>query len=291
MYAAISPSKDETPTPKPIIVDGRARLSFVADADGMTRLDDLFQRDPQRILFPNPPKDDITQAVIVTTSGGLVGGDQISVEIETGEHAQALVMAQAAEKIYRSAGADSQINVRLEAAPSSWLEYLPQETILFDGARLRRSTAIDVAEGGRLLAGEMMVFGRLGHGEQFRFGLAHDGWEVSQNGHLVWADTLHLKDDIAAVTGKPACFDSAVAAATGVYIGVDAEQHLTTARDIFAARDTTTLTGATFVNGVLVMRWLGRDAFALRNDFGAFWCAFRNQVAELPAALPRLWNM
>ncbi len=63
MYAAISPSKDETPTPKPIIVDGRARLSFVADADGMTRLDDLFQRDPQRILFPNPPKDDITQAV------------------------------------------------------------------------------------------------------------------------------------------------------------------------------------------------------------------------------------
>ncbi len=291
MYAAISPSNEETTDTARIVVDGKARLSFTADEDGVTRLDDLYQRDPLRVLFPNTPKNDISQAVIVTTSGGLVGGDQISMEFETREAASALVMGQSAEKIYRSAGDDVCINVNLKAGVDSWLEYLPQETILFEGAQLRRKTTIDVSKGGRLLAGEILVFGRLGHGERFSRGLAHDGWEVSIEGRLRWADALHLEDDIAAVIDDPACFDGAVAAATAVYVGPDAEQHLKTVRDIFDSRESTTLTGATFVNGVLVMRWLGQDAFDLRNDFGSFWAAFRNKVARLPDKLPRLWEM
>lgn len=291
MYAAISPSNEETTDTARIVVDGKARLSFAADDDGVTRLEDLYQRDPMRVLFPNTPKNDISQAVIVTTSGGLVGGDQISMEFETREAASALVMGQSAEKIYRSAGDDVCINVNLKAGVDSWLEYLPQETILFEGAQLRRKTTIDVSKGGRLLAGEILVFGRLGHGERFSRGLAHDGWEVSIEGRLRWADALHLEDDIAAVIDDPACFDGAVAAATAVYVGPDAEQHLETVRDIFDARESTTLTGSTFINGILVMRWLGQDAFDLRNDFGSFWGAFRNKVAGLPDKLPRLWEM
>ncbi|MBT3992358.1 MAG: urease accessory protein UreD [Rhodospirillaceae bacterium] len=291
MYAAISPSNNETEHAKKIIVDGKARLSFAADNDGTTRLEDLYQRDPQRILFPNSAKHDITQAVVVTTSGGLVGGDQISVAIKTGENAQALVTAQAAEKIYRSNGEDAVIDVSLKAGTGSWLEYLPQETILFEGARLRRNTHINVESGGRLLAGEIIVFGRLGHGERFSRGLAHDGWEVAINDRLVWAEALHLEKNIAAVIDNPACFDGAVAAATAIYIGPDAEQHLTTALEIFDGQKNEVLSGATFVNGILVMRWLGQDAFQLRNDFGANWGAFRNKVAGLPSQLPRLWKM
>jgi urease accessory protein len=291
MYAAISLSKDEALLEKKIIVDGKARLSFAADDDGITRLEDLYQRDPQRILFPNAPKDDITQAVVVTTSGGLVGGDQISVEIKTSEKARALVTAQAAEKIYRSAGEDATINVILSAKAGSWLEYLPQETILFEGSRLCRNTHINVEGDGKLLAGEMMVFGRLGHGERFSNGLAHDGWEVSKDGRLIWAEALHLENDIASVLEDPSCFDGAVAAATAVYIGPDAEARLITVREIFETQDSDTLKGATFVNGVLVVRWLGNDAFDLRNDFGTFWGNFRNKVAGLPTTLPRLWNM
>jgi urease accessory protein len=291
MYAAISQSNDDKIETKKIIVDGKARLSFAADADGTTRLEDLYQRDPQRILFPNAPVDDIFQAVVVTTSGGLVGGDKISVDIKAGENAKALVTAQAAEKIYRSTGEEAVINVSLIAEAASWLEYLPQETILFEQSRLRRQTHIDVAKGGKLLAGEMIVFGRLGHGEHFQNGLAHDGWEVSLDGRLVWADALHLEDNIGSTIDDPACFDGAVAMATAVYAGPDAEAHLETARDILAVQPNSTLSGATFVNGILLMRWLGKDALDLRNDFGAFWGAFRNKVAGLPTALPRLWNM
>jgi urease accessory protein len=290
MYAAFSQSKDDATTINKIIVDGKARLSFAA-SEGVTRLEDLFQSDPVRILFPSPPKDDISQAVVVTTSGGLVGGDKIALDIAVRENAKALVTAQSAEKIYRSAGEDARINVSLNAAPGSWLEYLPQETILFNGSRLQRQTTIDVAEGGQLLAGEMMVFGRLGHGERFEAGLAHEAWEISKDGRLVWGDALHLEDNIADVLDDPACFDDAVATATAVYIGPNAEHHLTTVRDILSDQESATLKGVTFVNGILVMRWLGKDALDLRNDFGSFWGRFRNQLAGLPTTLPRLWNM
>jgi urease accessory protein len=291
MYAVISPSNDETGHSKKIVVDGKARLSFAVNAAGVTRLEDLYQRDPQRILFPTPAKNDLLQAVVVTTSGGLVGGDKIFVDVKALKHAQALVTAQAAEKIYRSAGEISEINVSLAAESGSWLEYLPQDTILFDGAKLNRQTNINVTEGGRLLAGEIMIFGRLGHGEKFSRGLAHDGWEISKDGRLVWAEALHLEDNIQDVLADPACFDGAVAAATAVYIGPDAEDHLITARNILAEQTSATLSGATFVNDILVMRWLGQDAFDLRKDFGAFWGAFRNKTAGLPSTLPRLWNM
>jgi urease accessory protein len=291
MYAAISPSNDETEREKMIIGDGKARLSFAVDAAGVTRLKNLYQRDPQRVLFPIPAKNDILQAVVVTTSGGLVGGDQISVEVKALKDSQVLVTAQAAEKIYRSAGEISEINVSLDAAAGSWLEYLPQDTILFEGAKLRRRTDINVADGGKLLAGEIMVFGRLGHGELFTQGLAHDGWEISKDGRLVWAEALHLEDNIQGILNDPACFDGAVATATAVYIGPDAEDRLTTARGILAEQTSTTLSGATYVNGILVMRWLGRDAFELRKDVGSFWGTFRNKTAGLPSTLPRLWNM
>ena len=98
-------------------------------------------------------------AALVTTSGGLVGGDRIDVAASVDDGAAAVVTAQAAEKVYRSTGPDCHIAVTLRAAAGSWLEWLPQETILFDGARLRRTVRIDCAPTGRVLAGEFLVLG------------------------------------------------------------------------------------------------------------------------------------
>jgi urease accessory protein len=97
-----------------------------------------------RVLFPRAPADDLPHAVLVTTSGGLVGGDRLKVEIETAGDARALATTQAAEKVYGSAGATAQVTVVLRAGPGSWLEWCPQETILFDRARLRRHTTLQL---------------------------------------------------------------------------------------------------------------------------------------------------
>ncbi len=272
MFDATSPSE----------VFGQAEIGVAADAAG-TRLARLHQQAPLRVLFPTPAVGDVFEAALVTTSGGLVGGDRLAIAVHAGRDARILVSPQAAEKVYRSTGADCRIEVALTAEHGSWLEWLPQETILFEGARLDRMSAIEADADARVLAGEIVVFGRIGRGERFSRGFLRDGWQVRRNGRLVWADALLLEHDIARQIDHPAGLAGAVAAATAIYVAPDAAEHLAAARDLGAL--------ATVVNGVLVMRWLKKDARAVRAEFGAIWSGFRAAVAGLPRRLPRLWHV
>jgi urease accessory protein len=243
-----------------------------------------------RVLFPHAAADDLPTAVLSSTSGGLVGGDRLDIRISVAAQAQALATVQAAEKVYRSAGPTSVINVELTAAEDSWLEWLPQETILFENARLRRLTKVDLQAGARLLAGEVLVLGRLAGGERFSQGVLREAWEVRRNGRLCWADALHLEREIERVLDAPAGFGGCRVCATAIFAAEDAGGYLDTARELLPA-ETGLRVGVTHVGGLLLIRWLGHDPLQLRNHFGRFWANFRCQVAGLPARLPRLWHV
>lgn len=271
------------------VVNGRAEVVWRADGT-VTRLARLYQHDPIRVLFPQPAAGDPATAAITNTAGGCVGGDRITFHARVEAGAEALIAQQAAEKIYRSTGATTTVDVHLRAAPRATLEWLPQETILFDTARLRRRTTLDVVGDGRVMAGEILVFGRRAMAETFTAGLAREVWEVRRDGRLSWLDAMHLADDVAAVLAAPAGFDGAAATATALYVGADAADKLETARACLP-KTAGVRTGATVVNGVLVMRWLGREAAALRQSFGQFWADFRASALGRPARLPRLWHI
>ena len=273
---------------KRLTIHGRATVAFDADS-GRTRLREVYHTDPLRLLFPTPASGDPPTAVVVTTSGGLVGGDRLEIAATVGAGASALVTAQAAEKVYRSAGADVRVDVRLAVEDGGWLEWLPQETILFDAARLRRTTLVEVNGTGRLLAGELLVFGRIARGERFAQGLARDAWEVRRDGRLVWADALHLDGDVAALLDHPAGFAGATAYGTIVYVGRDAAGRLDAARALL--EEVAPHAGATVLGEVLVIRLLGRDAQRLRGDFGRVWAGLRKVLNDLPERLPRLWHV
>jgi urease accessory protein len=185
MYAVISPSEEQGRWS-----DGAARITVAAD-HGQTRLKDLYQSDPCRVLFPRPAEGAAFEGVVVTTSGGIVGGDRIAVDITAEDGSTATITTQAAEKIYRSAGPESHITVQITVGENATLEWMPQGTILFDGARLRRMTSINAMPGSRLLCGECIVFGRRARGEKFTTGFLHDGWRLTENDRLIWADALH----------------------------------------------------------------------------------------------------
>ncbi|MBO6781762.1 MAG: urease accessory protein UreD [Alphaproteobacteria bacterium] len=274
------------------MVAGRAHIEFGC-RDGATHLAVLDQSDPLRILFPHVSGDEPATGALVTTSGGLVGGDELSIGLRGAAGTASRIVGQAAEKVYRSAGADVTIEVQLDASEGAWLEWLPQETILFEGARMRRRTRVEVGTGARLLAGESVVFGRTAMGEAMTRGLVRDAWEIRREGRLVWADALHLEDDIAADLGASAGFAGARAFASLVYVADDAGTQLAVARDLLdaAALDDDLRAAATCVGDVLVVRWLGRDGRGLRDAYGAFWSAFRHRIAGYPAAMPRLWHM
>jgi urease accessory protein len=232
--------------------------------------------------------------VLLTTSGGLVAGDRLAIDIELAKGAAAHVTAAAAEKVYRSTGATTEINQHLRVGEAAWLEYLPPETILFEGARLRRDTRLDLARGAGFLGGGILVFGRQARGERLTHGLVNERWEFWRDGALAWGDALHLAGDLAATLADPACFAGAAACATLIFVPpkTDPGAFLDRARAVQVRSAIPGLqAGATVVNGLLIARWLAADALALRRAYAELACHLREAAMGLPPRLPRLWHV
>jgi urease accessory protein len=249
-YEVSPPIAEPTAAPRFERGDGAAEIVF-----GRSGLALLYQRTPCRVLFPRPEPGELPVAALLTTSGGLAGGDRLRIAIKAEAGARASAATVAAKKIYRSLGPAAEIEVTLAAEDAAWLEWLPQETILFDGARLVRRIGADLDRGARLLAAETVVFGRAARGERFARGLLHEAWRLRVDGRLAWADAVRLEDDICRGLDAGAAFAGAAALATAIYAGADAAEHLALARELAAMGDGRG--GATLVNGVLVARFLG----------------------------------
>jgi urease accessory protein len=274
-------------------VHGAAEIGFVAK-DGITRLIHLHQQQPLRVLFPTPEASELPTAVMVTTSGGLVAGDHIDILARAAWGAKAHVTGSAAEKIYRSTGPVTRVQQQLLVEDDGWLEYLPPETILFDGAKLRRHTTLRLRKTSGFLGGGIIVFGRRARGEAFTYGLLHERWEVHRDGALVWGDALHLDGDIAAVMAEPACFDNAAACATLILAppGGDPRAFVDDAREVQQQTQVPGLrAGVTVVNGLLIARWLAADPLPLRRAYADLACHLRFAAMGLPPRLPRLWHV
>ena len=271
---------------------GIAEIGF-ARRDGVTRLAHLFQTDPLRVLFPAAEAGDPTQAAIVTTSGGLVAGDHIDIAVWVDRAASAHVTASAAEKIYRSTGATTVVRQSLTVGIGGTLEFLPPETIVFDGARLERERMIELAPDAVFLGGDIVVFGRRARGERFTHGFLRDVWEVRCEGRLIWGDALHLDGDIAAIVADPACFDSAAGFATLMLApaGRDPQKFLDGARVVQAAAPEGVRAGVTAIAGLVLARWLAADAALLRRAYADLACHLRCEAMGLPHRLPRIWHV
>lgn len=263
--------------------EGRARIGFDVRR-GRTRLAALEQRQPLRVFLPNVPADEPLQAVIGNTSGGIVGGDRLSLEIETDTGASALITTQAAEKVYRSAGPEASLDVHLRAAPGSVLAWLPHETILFDRLHFRRRLVLEAERGARVLLAEMLVLGRHAHGETLRHGHFRDAWRLRLDGRLLWADALRLDGDLAWPLEAGFGFAGARCLATLVYVGDDARAHLAWVREALA--DAGFRAGATAFEHVLLVRMLGRDATAVRHAVHHLLPQLRARLLGEPARLP-----
>jgi urease accessory protein len=277
----------------PVVSRGGVRPGFAALAaksvDGVTQLADLAQFSPLRLLFPRVPEDEPLTACLANTAGGVVGGDALDLEVRAEEGARVLAMGQAAEKIYRSAGATARIGITLTAGPRAWLEWLPQETIVFEGARVIRRTSLAVDATARAMTGEILVFGRTAHGESLAHGLIRDAISVTRDGRLIWADALHLGGDLARPLAHPAAFGGARACALLLLHAPEPETHRDALREL--APPEGVRFGATVVAGLMIARWLAADTQALRRHYGSAWALLRARAGGLPPRLPPLWHV
>lgn len=244
-------------------------------------------------MFPRGGQAPAAEAAIVTTSGGLTGGDRVEIDVNVGASASACITTQAAEKIYRASvgAADTEIAITLDVGADGVLEWMPQETILFDQARLRRSTHVSLQRNAQFLGGEIVCFGRTAFGETFDTGRLADDWAVLRDGESVWLERLRLDGDVAAVLADPNCFDGATATGLIVVVSGDPDDDVRVARTSTAAAGIGgVLVAASRVDDIAVVRFLSRDAQALRASFAACWTLLRTRRFGLQARLPRLWE-
>ena len=260
---------------------GHIALSVAAQG-GITSRQRVHEEGSLRVRFPNAAPETL-EAVIVNTGGGMTGGDRFAIEIDVGEGASLIAGTAAAEKIYRSNGPDADMTVKLDLGVGARLVWLPQETILFDQARLSRRIDIDLAEGASLLMAEAVVLGRSAMGEAMNRGFFVDRWRVRREGKLLFADTAWLEGAIAARLIEPAVTASGIAIAT-VLIAPGGNETLACVR---ALNETSKSgfsgeVGISAWNGIAVARLCAKDGAALRHDLIAV-------LAALGQSVPRLW--
>ncbi|EIM28151.1 urease accessory protein UreH [Microvirga lotononidis] len=259
---------------------GRVAFS-AAGLDGRTRPMRIEESGSMRIRLPKSRGSGL-DAVLVNTAGGIACGDRFAVQIEARSGAAVTVATPAAEKVYRSDGPVAELAVDLKVAAEARLDWLPQETILFDKARLRRSLSAEMTANASLTLFEAVVFGREARAESIVDGLFEDRWRIRRGGRLVYADTLRLDGPIDRLLQKPVVGKGARAFATLIHAAPDAEARLDAVREHLASVDGCDAAASAW-NGLLAVRFCAMKVEALRTAVIPFLLAFRGEP------LPRVW--
>jgi urease accessory protein len=266
------------PTPRHQRARGEGRI-IASARDGGTHLSTLYQEGCAKLRLPHT-HDASLQAVLINTAGGLTGGDDVRWSANAGPGTRMVLTTQACERVYRSLGDDARIRTRLEAGPGARLDWLPQETILFEGGRLDRALEVDLAADARFFAVEAILLGREAMGESARGARLRDRWRIRRGGRLIHAEATRLSGADLERDGA-ALLAGARAFATLLYVSDDATHRLDAVRDLLSGRS-----GVSAMGERLVVRVLADSGLALRRIISPI-------IANLSSAgaLPRLWHL
>jgi urease accessory protein len=246
---------------------GEVTLAVKSTAS-ITRRERVHEEGSLRVRCPGHPGRELL-AVLVNTAGGMAGGDRFKIDITVGEDAHLAVTTTAAEKVYRTLGPDTAIDVTMRIDAGAELAWLPQETILFDEARLNRTIEADLAADAQLIIAEAVVFGRTGMGETVRKGRFFDRWRVRRNGKLVYAETVRLDESIEQKLAMPAVARGGVAMATVLVVPGENSSVNDVMVNAVRAQPFAGEVGASAWNGIAVVRLVAGGDAALRSDLAA----------------------
>ena len=267
--------------------EGSGRIVLSGSEKG-TRIMDIFQRFPIRIIFPGISGAAVEEAVLVNTAGGIAGGDRIESDVTALANASIAVTSQAAEKVYRALNEPARIATKLRVCAAAKLAWLPQETIVFNWGRLRRETAIEVSSGAEMLALEWLVLGRVAHGEEMIGGHITDSWRVKRDGRLIWADAFRTTDEVFPHLHRKALFSNCKAVGTLVFFGPDLNARLEFLRAI--ARSLACHCAATVVRGLMIVRFAAQVPSDMRPGLRHVLQQFSRELGPGPFRVPKMWS-
>ena len=219
----------------------------------------------------------------------MVSGDQHSVNVRV-ENSKAMVFSQSAEKIYKSINnTKAIINNEIIVGENSWLEWLPQETILFENSKLIRNLKIHLDKNSESLIGEIVVLGRLAKGEFSNNIYLKDSISIYKDSKLQWLDIVLLEDELSKTKRSVARLNGANCFFTIVMSAVNAEKYESLLNDYIERNINDKFISTTVVNNNLIVRGLSKNPLDLRNLFSKIWIFIRSEIKGLPPFLPKLW--
>jgi urease accessory protein len=250
-----------------------------------TRIDTMFQQGALKARLPRPQDAELCEAVTLNISGGVAGGDQLETVVTLAPGAQVALASQAAERIYRALGPAAQIRTRLIVHDGARLDYLPQETILFDRFALDRVLDIELHGDAEFIGVETLLFGRQAMGETIQFGTLRDQIRLRRDGRLVFQDMTRLEGEIATQLQRRAVANGASAVSGLIIAGPGAEQKLDALRAVLYAAPGI-VAGASAFEHMTFARLLAPDGVSLRQCLISALDACRGR-----RKLPRVWQV
>lgn len=244
---------------------------------------------PLKVQRPFYPEGElICHSVMLHTAGGIVGGDRLAFDVQLSPEAQALVTTAAATKVYRSNGLEAQQTTQIRVAAGACLEWLPQETIVFDGARYRQQLKVELAAGATWLGWDITRLGRSARGERFASGEWRSRTEVWQDNRLIWLDPQWLQggsEMLESLHGLAGCSVIGSFAFVGQVISDELLEKL---RGSSAAP---AQTGTTRLPLGLLCRYRGDSTAEARRWFVAIWHLLRQECLARSNCIPRVWQL
>jgi urease accessory protein len=252
----------------------------VSARNGKMQVERLYQSGCAKIRIPRTNGPGM-EAIMINSSGGMTGGDQLEWKFDIGAGARATVTSQACERVYKTSGGVAQTDIKLTVGAGGRLTWIPQETIMFNRAGLTRIIEANIAETGNALLVEPIIFGRQAMGEIVREGHLHDRWRIRRGSQLIHSEDLKLTGDIAGQLTQPFIMGNNGALATVLLISDGAEGYVTQARSLISSSD-----GISAWNGKLLARVMAEDGYLLRKKLLPLL-----NLLNFEAPVPKVWSL
>ncbi|MBI2752014.1 MAG: urease accessory protein UreD [Betaproteobacteria bacterium] len=270
---------------EPILASWKAELALEYERRGTrTVLAKRRHEGPLAVQKPFYPEGEaVCHTIVVHPPAGIARGDELELAIRATRGAHALLTTPGAAKWYRSSGPWARQRIAFEVADGAALEWLPQETIVFDGARAELSMQVELAGSARFIGWEVLCLGRSGSGERFRRGVCRIATEIRREGKLLWFERGRLEgggellESAVGLGGRTVC---ATILAAGVEVGAEL---VAACRRVHGAT-------VTRLPGVLVARHLGDSSEEAKRGFAQLWSALRPGLLGCAATEPRIWR-
>jgi len=265
-------------------------LEFRAEG-GRTVLAKNLHHGPLVVQKPFYPEgEDLAHVYLVHPPGGVCGGDTLAVALGLGESAHALATTPAAGKFYRSAGQAARLDQHFRVGENAGLEWLPQETIVYDGAVADMATCVELAASANYLGWEIVCLGLTASDKPFTNGLFSQRLEILRDGRPLFIENLRCQGGDPGLTAPWGLAGRTVAATFACTVAQDAiTAALDAARSAIAPYAEDNFASATACDELIVCRFLGHDSATAKRTFIAAWQALRPLALNRPAHPPRIW--